>query len=171
MRGKCGSIVVFLGGLPAQWGARDLKDLVRTEMRSVPAGGPRAGFGICECSILRITDLDTGRVERHGLVEIRPPLLALQVIDRLGGRLVGGHQIQARRYRQRSPMGSQGPRPTGDGIPTSNDLWERRRPNLRIELAESEPGIFGRLSSPLQWPWSMRPGGPSSTEPIGDHEG
>lgn len=171
MRGKCGSIVVFLGGLPAQWGARDLKDLVRTEIRSAPAGGLRAGLGICECSILRITDLDTGRIERHGLVEIRPPLLALQLIDRLDGRLVDGHRISARRYRQRSPMGSQGPRPTGDGIHTPNDRWERRRPNLRFELAESEPGIFGRLSSPLQWPWSIRPNRPSSREPIGDHEG
>lgn len=120
MRGKCSSIVVFLGGLPAQWGARDLKDLVRTEIRSAPAERLQAGFSICECSILRITDLDTGWVERHGLVEIRPPLLALQVIDRLDGRLVDGHRISARRYRQRSPMGSPRPRPTGDGISTSN---------------------------------------------------
>jgi len=92
-------------------------------------------------------------------------------MDRFDDRLVGGHRISARRYRQRFPNESPGPPPTDDGISTSHDFRERRRPNLRIELAEPEPGMFGRPSSPLQWPWSIRPGRPSGTEPIGDRVG
>jgi hypothetical protein len=155
VRGKCGSVVVFLGDLPTQLTVRELKDLVRAEIRSGPAVGPQVGRSICGCSIIRITDLDTGTVEHHGLVEIRPPLLAIQVIDRLDGRMLGGHRISARRYRQRSPMGSprQGAGAMSCQFGIAPDLVERRRTNIRVELVETERNLVARLSSSLQWPW------------------
>jgi hypothetical protein len=168
VRRKCGSLVVFLSDLPAQLTVRDLKDLIREEIRSAPPRRLHLGTRICECSILRITDLNRGTVEYHGLVEIRPPRLAIQVIDRLDGKLLGGQRISVRRYRQRSPLGHTGPGTAAgtEGDDVAPDLVERRRTNLRIELADTERDIFGRITSPLQWSRWFRPDKQDAPDPT-----
>lgn len=167
MRGKYGSVVVFLGGLPADLTARELRTFVQNVIQGEGKRRLRIGRSICHCSILRITDLDTGEIDLHGLVEIRPAVLAMQAIERLHGVELLGQRITARRYRQRSPLGSRRP-PAPPGVNDANDREtaagpaERRRRNLKIELASGERDFFDSLTAPLRWPWGFW-----STKPSG----
>jgi hypothetical protein len=164
MRGKSGSVVVFLGDLPHRVTAKELKAFVQEAIQADCPGGLRIGSSICDCSILRITDLNTGGVELHGLLEIRPAVLAMRAIDRLNGLILLGQPIVARRYRQRSPMSS--PRlPVEPGEPNPRvgvARTERRRSNLKIELADCERSFLDGLTGPLQRPWRFWPNKPGS---------
>lgn len=157
MRGKSGSVVVFLGGLPPRVTAKGLKAFVSDAIEADCPRGLRIGSSICDCSILRITDLNTGDIELHGLLEIRPAVLAMRAIERLDGTSLLGKPIVARRYRQRSPMSTprQATETDDAGQSVGVALVERRRSNLKIELADSEQGFFDALSG-LQRLWAKR---------------
>jgi hypothetical protein len=168
MRGKSGSVVVCLGDLPPRLTAKELKAFVQDAIQADDARGLRIRSSICDCSILRITDLNTGCVELRGLLEIRPAVLAIRAIERLNGLELRGKPIVARRYRQPSPMSSVRPSPKADkGNPeTGATLAECRWDNLKIELADSEPGFLSGLTGPLQRPWRFwlhRPPGSTAT--------
>lgn len=158
MRGKNGSVVIFLGDLPAQLTVNCLKAFVHDSIQADCPRGLRIGGSICDCTILRITDLNTGQVELRGLLEVRPALLAMQAIERLNGAQLLGQRITARRYRQRLPMRSPGtPADPVAGVPeqpsAAAPIAERRRSTLKIELAESKDGVLRSLTASLQRPW------------------
>ena len=163
MRGKAGSVIVFLGDLPAGLTAKALRIFVQQQITAHTLGRFRVCSNICECSILRITDLDSGLTELHGLVEIRPGALAMHIIERLNGAKLLGQPVTARRYRQRSPIAFMGhaTQPSALDGPQPREVEpatvERRRSNLKIELSDSEHGFLDALRGPLRRPWSFRP--------------
>jgi RNA recognition motif-containing protein len=160
MRGKCCSVVIFLGSLPTQLTARELRSVVENAIEADRTRGESIRRHICHCSILRITNLDTGAIELQGLVEIQPAVLAIRAIERLHGLELYGERITARRYRQRSPMRSSRI-PTvpetnePESLETSAQAERRRRSNVQIEMVGAEPAFLDRITDSLRWPWSF----------------
>ena len=86
-----------------------------------------------QCSILRITDENTGTIECHGLAEIESLKPDSIMIAQLDGQSFLGKSVRVRKYYHRATCDS--PRHQG----TTNMVKEikqgnRRRSNLRIEV-------------------------------------
>jgi hypothetical protein len=151
MRGKSGTVVLFLSHLPPNTNCRDIKAFMQAELRKSGVRG-LPFFNLCtNCSILRITDPAAGTTEYHGLVEVRPALIALRAIEVLNGKELNGAPIAVRRYRHRSTWGEHRHRsdPARGGDLVAAPLVERRRANLRIELVEATPAAALHPDLPL----------------------
>ena len=141
MRGKSGSVVLFLRNLPADFSRKDLKAFVQSGLkeagiRVTPLRNPCSNY-----TVLRITDRSTGAQEYHGLVEIAPANIAIQAMEVLNGKSIAGKPVEVRRYRHRSPWGGQRSRASGDEA-SQKDVRikiEGRRQNITIELVDEEP--------------------------------
>jgi hypothetical protein len=151
MGGKNGSIMLFLRNLPPNVSRRDLKTFVLAELRKAGVRGNPLLHLCANCSILRIVDPDRDTVEFHGLVEVQPARIAMQAIDVLNGKCLGGTPIEVRRYRQRSPWGERRQRAESqdDTTVVAEPLRERRRPNLKIDLVDSTPPVDGFSQLPV----------------------
>ena len=143
MGGKNGSIMLFLRNLPPNVARRDLKSFVVAELRRAGIRGNPLLHLCANCSILRIVDPDRNTTEYHGLVEVQPARVAMQAIEVLNGKCLGGCPIEVRRYRQRSPWGERRQRAEarGDATMAAEPLRERRRPNIKIELVDATPPL------------------------------
>jgi hypothetical protein len=168
MRGKCGPIVVALGNLPPRVGAKEIRGLVRDAVRKAGSGNLRLTRIGCDCSILRVTDLETRRVELKALVEIRPAILALRIIEHLDGFELRGHKLAAGRYRQGTQLADHVPVGPGghDGPPSPTSPIKPRQSHIRIDLVSSGHGLLDGLVRIAQRPWwywwtkSPRPSAP-----------
>jgi hypothetical protein len=149
MSGKTGTVCLFVRALPSGLSRRDLKTFVTGRLKDAGIRGSLL-LNVCSnCSILKITDRDTGREEFHGLVEIQPARIAVQAIEALNGALLGGQRVEVRRYRHRSPWGEHRARRGESEGAAIRPLLERRRPNLKIELVEQTPALSERHGQPV----------------------
>lgn len=147
MRGKRSTVVLFIRGLPSDVSNKELKTFIRKTLKE---SGLRSqtifSESVGDCNILRITDPQTGQIEFHGLIEIRPAVLAMRAIDVLNETKFRESPLETRRYRQRSPL----ERGDGQGAvsnpstagPENPQKEEQRRAALKIDLVESDvPGL------------------------------
>lgn len=147
MRGKHSTVVLFVQGLPADATSRELKSFVRMQLNATGFKARTVFSGpIGDCNVLRITDSETGAIEFHSLIEIRPAELAMRAIDSLNGADFRGCPLIIRRYHQRSAVAHPQGRMRGATIKLNlNDepQPERRRARDKIELIQANArGLF-----------------------------
>lgn len=110
---------------------------------------------LTHCEICRIQDINSNRVEYHGIAQVEPPTAGLQVINRLNGELFKNKQVEVRKFFRRSTKRDRRDQPVQ--ILThplfDNRRQDRRRPSIRIEFlhagttAEQDfPGISAAKS-------------------------
>lgn len=122
-----GVMDIFFRNVPRSTRGRDLYDFVAKGVKGWWPFAPDPG--ITRCDVLEITDMDTGKMEFHGLVTIRDPSLAEKAIKKLNGKIFMGSNIATvREYAHRTPGDRRvSGRYLGQGRP-----MDRRRSNLRI---------------------------------------
>ncbi len=139
MRGKRSTVVLFVGGLSTDVSSRELKSFMAERLNAMGFRSRTVFSGLIgDCNIMRMTDPESGEIEFHGLIEIRPAGLAMQAIDILNGTLFKSGPLVVHRYRQRSPLQqrqSAAHGANGDRQPR----WkkEERRKALKIDLVGS----------------------------------
>ena len=91
---------------------------------------------VVSCVVHKITDLDSGEIQYHGLLEIRPYKAAQLVIEKLNGAKFNGHRIEARQWHIRSYLADRRDwfRENSSNASSERRIAERRRPNLMIEI-------------------------------------
>jgi hypothetical protein len=82
-----------------------------------------------------MTDRQTGAIEVHGLVEIRPGKVGLDVILQLHNREFRGRRITAHRYRARTAV--RGERLANGMAGAEGSIEPERRRNLAIALVDA----------------------------------
>jgi len=125
--------MLFLRRLPEGVTCKELKQFIQTTVRELDSRPFPLKAAVCNCSIVCISDSESGTREYHGLVEVQPAKAAIDAIALLNGRELRGQKIEVRRYQHRSPLRDQRDEPSGY-TGESPELYERRRPNLRIDL-------------------------------------
>lgn len=119
---------LFFSRIPSHTTTHELCDFIRDGIRGWHPWGP--SLDIARCDVVRITDLDTGRVEFHGLVTIRDQRMAELVIKKLNGQALKGETIEVREYTHRIPGDR---RITEKHLGADDRPEERRRKNLKKE--------------------------------------
>jgi hypothetical protein len=105
-------MIVFIREIPETASQKELGDFVcegLKRMRLLPFPRQRK---LEKCDILRIKDLDTDRVEYHGLAYLKDERTAKALIKHLDGSKLNGKKVEVRAYHKRSPLGDRR-RPTG----------------------------------------------------------
>lgn len=120
------SLLLIMPSLPASVSCRAIKRLVRDGLADCGYGSLTRLFAVTRCTVLTVTDPSNGRREYHGLVQVRPAKAAMELVEVLRGKELGGSQISVRRYQQRSGSGSE------DGSFTLGK--ERRRRDLKLDI-------------------------------------
>jgi hypothetical protein len=132
MLGRRGSVMVFLGGLPTNLTRKELKGFVLPAVRMANGRGLGLSLSVSGWTILRRTDRQTGAIEVHGLVEIRPGKAGMDVISQLHNREFRGRRITAHRYRARAAVRGEC---LADDIASADGIKEReRRRSLAVDL-------------------------------------
>ena len=127
---------------------RDLKSLLKGLIKRGWWGRLSGRGRIENCSILRIRDLETDRIEYHGQVAVAPATFALEAIRVLNGTTFHGQKLVVSRYNLRAPARDRRTC-TVDGNGDRQKLVpaqrkDRRRHSLRIELVETAPTLLPR---------------------------
>ena len=139
-------MIVFVRRIPADLTRRELEALVAEIITPRFAWLPFGVKGeIVKCEIIRIREKDTGAMERHGLVTIRPDEAALKVIKRLNHTRINGKLVEVREYKVRAYQRDR--RRTEEGPQTEEQQEDRRqrdrrRRNLEIQT-EKGPRVEG----------------------------
>lgn len=120
------SLLLILPSLPASVNCKTIKQLVRDGLAACGYGSLTRLFAVTRCTVLSVTDPSNGEREYHGLVQVRPAKAAMDVIEVLRGKELGGSRIDVRRYQQRSGSGGE------YGSFTLGK--ERRRRDLKLDI-------------------------------------
>lgn len=135
MLGKRGSVMVFLRGIPENLTRKELKAFIMPAVRTATGRSVGLKGAVSGCTILRMTDPQSGATEFHGLVEIHPAKVAIHAIAELNGKKLGGQRIEVRRYQPRSALRAQSLEVVADEVDPGT-ARERRR-NLKIDLVNA----------------------------------
>ena len=99
---------------------------------------------ILKCVVMKYTDRDTGKVEYHGLVSIKPDKAAQNVVRRLNQQKFNGRRIEIRKFHHRSIR--RDPRRLNMDIAAATADERRakdRRRNLQTDKVEEGPKYEG----------------------------
>ncbi|CAK0747300.1 hypothetical protein CCP4SC76_1800010 [Gammaproteobacteria bacterium] len=88
---------------------------------------------VMSCEILRVTDVDSNKVEYHGVLCVRPDDAAIQLIRKLNGQLLWNQRVQVRRFHDRSPSDKRWREMTPREF---RNLENRRRPRVMVEKVD-----------------------------------
>jgi len=102
MHGKRGSILLCLANLPEQVTCKEIRFFVQKAVDNIAGSRLLRAHTVSQCSILRLTDIRSGRTSHQGLIGIQPAKMALQAIPVLEQIPFRGAQLQVRRYRHSS---------------------------------------------------------------------
>lgn len=119
---------LFFSNLTPNTKTSELHDFILCGLRGWHPWTP--AVEINRCDIVRITDLDSGRVDFHGLVTIRDQATAELAIKRLNGQSLNGAEIAVREYNHRIPGDR---RITEQYLGRDERPEERRRKRLKLE--------------------------------------
>jgi hypothetical protein len=125
--------MIFLRKLPEGVTKKELKNFIKTTVKELDSRPFSLKTAVCNCSILCISDPESGTREYHGLVEVQPATAAMRAIEALNGKRLRGQPVEVRRYRHRSPL--RDPREGLLGY-ALGESWggDRRRQNVKIDL-------------------------------------
>jgi len=135
MLGKRRAAMLFVRNLPVHLTQRAFRSFVTRKLKAELQGFSMRGASLPHCEVLCITVGSTGRVEHHGLIEVSPAKLAIRAIEVLNGEEIAGHRIEVHRYRHRAFWC----RPVDQAASARGGRQERRRGDLRFELANAPP--------------------------------
>lgn len=143
-------MIIFIREIPETASKKEVDDFVSdglNRMRLLPFPRKRK---VEKCDILRIKDLDTNRVEYHGLAYIDDERTAKVLIKHLNDTKLNGKRVQVRNYHKRSPLGERR-RPerqmTNLAI-MDRRQGDRRRSNILVEtLHGSRPAMLPDINS------------------------
>lgn len=125
---------IFIKNVPSSTTHRALREFVE-QVFSPRWYAPFAVKGnVKSCTVQKITDLDTGDVEYHGLLDIQPYTAAQHAIEKLNKKKLNGRPVEVRKWHVRSPSDRR-------DLFRKHSLWpfkerrkgERRRPNLVMD--------------------------------------
>jgi hypothetical protein len=128
--------MLFLRRIPEGVTRKELKRFLRSGVAGLGSQPFSLRTAVCDCSILCITDPESGTREFHGLVEVQPAPTAMRAIEALNGEHLRGQPIEVRRYRHRSPPRDDG-RATATPANGAAAAPDRRRRNLKIDLVSA----------------------------------
>ena len=133
MLGKRGSVMLSLRRIPEGISRKELKAFIQNSVQQLGSRPFSLKAAVCNCSIVCISDSESGTREYHGLVEIQPAKAAMEAIQALDGKMLMGQRLEVRRYRQRTPLLDHKEGLIGFALGNGEDA-ERRRRNLKIDL-------------------------------------
>ena len=143
-------MIIFIREIPETASQKELGDFVSgglNRMRLLPFSRKQ---NVEKCDILRIKDLDTNRVEYHGLAFVDDERTAKVLIKNLDGTTLNGKRVQVRNFCKRSPLGERR-RPQRDMTNLAildRRQGDRRRRNILVEtLHGSRPAVLPELNS------------------------
>lgn len=99
---KPGSILLCISDLPMGVSRKDLKTFVLEGIDTLRGRSLRMSPAISNCTILRLTNSDTGAFSHQGLVAVQPARLALDLIEALRQIPLRGASVRVCRYRHGS---------------------------------------------------------------------
>ncbi len=138
-------MIVFVRRIPADLTRRELEALVAEVITPRFAWLPFGVKGeVVKCEIIRIREKETGAMERHGLVTIRPDEAALKVIKRLNHTRINGKLVEVREYKVRAYQRDRRRTEEGQQSEGQDDRRQRdrRRRNLEVQT-EKGPSVEG----------------------------
>jgi hypothetical protein len=96
------SITLFIGKIPTDTRINELKAFVESAVSLSLRLRSGLRYKICKAEIIRNVDELTMEIEFHGLVTIKPPAIADQIIERLNSKDFKGNSVVVRRYYERN---------------------------------------------------------------------
>jgi len=143
-------MIIFIREIPETASQKELGDFISgglNRMRLLPFSRRRK---VEKCDILRIKDLDTDRVEYHGLAYLDDERAAKALIKQLNGAALNGKKVDVRSYYKRSVDRDRrrpGRQMTNLAI-LNRRQGDRRRGNILVEtLHGSRPALLPDANS------------------------
>ena len=134
---------LFVRGLPRGISRNELLRIVQAAIRAKIPLPFRHERKVASCEILQILDRSTGRVERHGLVDVIPQKAAFLALRRLDHSRILGKLIEVHPYRKRNYQRDRRIRGFQDyALEGERRLRDRRRPDIVI-VREEAPRVVG----------------------------
>lgn len=126
---------LFLRMLPAGVGEEELYRFVQRSLRSPWSRMFGRGGRLKSVNILKITDIETGSVEYHGVADIEPAKSAMMAARRLQRSNLRGRELEVRPYHYRTQKRDRrGQKPFQGELNIHNRrVSDRRRAQLRKE--------------------------------------
>jgi len=136
-------MLLFVRGLPKGISRNELMRVVQAAIRAKIPLPFRHKRRVTRCEILHILDRSSGRMERHGLVEVIPDKAGLLALRRLNHSRIHGKMVEVHPYRRRSYQRDRRIRRFQDyALDGERRVKDRRRPNLLIARDEM-PRVIG----------------------------
>lgn len=137
-----GNIRVFIGHLAPSTTRSELTRFLDKGLNHGWLGLPMLGNSrLNSCSIMCITDKDTGITEHHGMADISPSKSIQKVMGQLSGSLLHGKPVDVRQYINRSPYRDRRQYLNEIDIDLEQEQErrenDRRRPHLHAEAKRS----------------------------------
>lgn len=135
---------IFITNVPETLSRKDLQQFISGALKSrwrLPFTHRDLVF---DCKIIRITAMDTSTMETHGLVRAKNSKCGMEIIKRINGSQLMGHQIEARRFFRRSTTRDRRIPNAHLDIFFNNDRRQDDRRRSRLIIGTSEaPEIMG----------------------------
>ena len=120
---------IFIPHIPSGLKRQELLTIIQGVVKPAWFAPFTKGGTVAKCNLIRILDMDTGRVEFHGVVDVYPQKAAEKVVKSLEGKVYNGHKLTARMWVDRTLIiGGK------KNLPNGQQNCKRRR-NLEISTA------------------------------------
>lgn len=125
---------IFVGGLWAKVGWRDMENLVAEALRGpwYKFHAPRGRMSNCE--LQRMTDVRGGRTEYCAIIEVDPPRLGWEVVQYLEKLKLHGRRLTAHKWFPRTGIYDRRAAPEDGASGVKRDRRSTQRPDRRRQL-------------------------------------